>query len=1001
MATAVSCPTEEILLGFFDGDISAERRAETESHLSECDECREALSAMARLLVPTPSGQPIGALAAGWTWAAGTRVGRFVVTGVLGRGGMGVVYAADDPELDRAVALKVLRADVSGEVDDLERRLRREAIAMARVSHPAVVTIYDVGVHEGCVFLAMERIAGETLAEWLARGPGWREVLDRFIAAGRGLAAAHAAGLVHRDFKPENVLLDAGGKPRVADFGVARSSASASDRDAATGTDRDLSLTSTGALVGTPVYMSPEQLDGEPATPRSDQFSFFVALHAGLTGERPFTGSSIAELRASIGRGVQVETWDETGVLARLRPIVVRGLAVEPADRWDSLDQALDALEAAVRPRSRRTLFATAALVIAVVAVVAVWSSRSAHQPCGGGDALAETWSPELRIALARGFIATEAPYAADAAVRASAALDDYADRWQRMRRQACEATRVDGHQSDEQLGLRTRCLTRRRRSMAAVVARLVEASPGAVERSIDAVRGLPEIDACADLEALAARVPPPIDTDSRRQVDELESRLSEVESHHAAGAYPRGLELADPLVAAAAALGYRPLEGEALYARARLRSELGDHTGERADLENAVLAAVAGRDDRIAALAAIELVITVGHRQSDIAATPPLLRQAAAAVERAGDPDELTARLDRARAITAWGRGDSAAAKATFEALLARAEERHGPTALELLVPLRGLAAVASQRMDGAALIDINSRALAIQRRHLGDDHPDVATTLGQLGYGQYLGGRFDEALASFSNAIARRERALGPDHVDVAGLLDNVSVVYAFLGRSAEATRTARRAADILRRGLGAKHRRTLASMIGLAQLLEVEERYDEANQILDETLEQLAAVYGSDHPLTVSALTTRGLVELGQSQPASALETLLAAQAMERRLDPGQGGAGELARLIGQAYLALARPREAVEPLERAHAILAAATAKGDGAQRLRVESQLARALYDSGVDRARGRRLALEVERQMRDDQRLGLMHETLVRWLAARRIPRAASEASAP
>jgi serine/threonine protein kinase len=238
---------------------------------------------------PLPEPEPL---------ARGTQVGRYVLLDAVGSGGMGVVYAAYDPELDRKVAIKLLRFDRLGsEAGERDRlRLQREAQAIARLSHPNVVHVYDVGTFGDQVFVAMEFVAGRTLRQWAEEEPRpWREVVDRFALAGRGLAAAHAAGLIHRDFKPDNVLLGDDGRVRVVDFGLARPAgqqpAPEGERTPSGGTLAH-PLTEWGVVVGTPAYMAPEQLRGEASDERSDQLSFCVSLYETLYGERPFPGGS-------------------------------------------------------------------------------------------------------------------------------------------------------------------------------------------------------------------------------------------------------------------------------------------------------------------------------------------------------------------------------------------------------------------------------------------------------------------------------------------------------------------------------------------------------------------------------------------------------------------------------------------------------------------------------------------------------------------------------------
>ena len=278
--------------------------------------------------------------------AAPVKVGRFTVQGRLGAGGMGVVYAAHDELLDREVALKLLhRARLAGGGDD---RLLREAQAMARLSHPNIVSVFEVGEHAGQLFIAMEFVRGQTLGAWLAdRSRTWPDVLRVLLAAGRGLAAAHHAGIVHRDFKPHNTLVGADGSVKVADFGLARSDDAAAEADAAsTQRMRLASLTRQGAVVGTPAYMAPEQHAGRRSDECSDQFSFCVTAWQALYGSHPFPSGSLAELLAAVAAdevrppppGSKVPTW--------LRRALVRGLAADPARRWPTMTVLLTALEA-------------------------------------------------------------------------------------------------------------------------------------------------------------------------------------------------------------------------------------------------------------------------------------------------------------------------------------------------------------------------------------------------------------------------------------------------------------------------------------------------------------------------------------------------------------------------------------------------------------------------------------------------------------------------------
>ncbi|HEX4416431.1 MAG TPA: protein kinase [Kofleriaceae bacterium] len=320
--------------------------------------------------------------------------GRYTLVSMIGEGAMGVVYVADDPQLDRKVALKIVRAGRFSQ-REARARLSREARAMAQVKHPNVVTVYDAGELDDGVFIAMELVTGETLADWLRRDRPWRDVIGVFAAAGRGLSAAHIAGLVHRDFKPENVLVDRDDRACVTDFGLAFAPASASPLPAEVAGIplRDAgALTRTGALVGTPLYMSPEQHRGERVDARSDQYSFAVALYIALYGTAPFGGATVGELRASVLDGGRPPRPSGTPVPVRVHRVLSRALAAHPGARYPSIERMLDALTVAARPAWWRrpwgaALAAGAAACLVAGAAALAMASHGAPEPVAGAGA--------------------------------------------------------------------------------------------------------------------------------------------------------------------------------------------------------------------------------------------------------------------------------------------------------------------------------------------------------------------------------------------------------------------------------------------------------------------------------------------------------------------------------------------------------------------------------------------------------------------------------------
>jgi hypothetical protein len=362
--------------------------------------------------------------------AVGDHVGRYVVESRIGAGGMGVVYLAHDPDLERPVAIKIVRPGVATG----RNRLLREGQAIARLSHPNVVTVFDVGVHGDDLFIAMEYVPGTTLDAWLRGGPrSWRDVLARFLAAGAGLAAAHRVGLVHRDFKPDNVLLGADDRVVVSDFGLVRSGDTPSGDTLEAG---ELELTRTVGVVGTPAYMSPEQFRQAPLDGRSDQFSFCVALWQGLFGARPFERAGEPSLtnvdvlaQLVLAGEVQAPPHGHH-VPRRIVRALRRGLAVEPAARFATMSQLLAALQA---PDRRLVLVATAGAVT-LLGMGALAATRPepplpvlAATSCARvAEPMAALWTPSARAA----YLAAPGSGTPGDAAQDAAWLDEVAARW-------------------------------------------------------------------------------------------------------------------------------------------------------------------------------------------------------------------------------------------------------------------------------------------------------------------------------------------------------------------------------------------------------------------------------------------------------------------------------------------------------------------------------------------------------------------------------------------
>ncbi len=540
------CLGANTIVELLEGVIDPSERTGAVAHLDGCSVCR---SLTAQVAASTgEKRQPPAPLL-----EAGQALGRYRIERILGVGAMGVVYAGHDAQLGRRVALKLLRAAApAGE--EPRGRLFREAKALASLSHPNVLAVHDVALEGGRLLVAMELVEGGTLREWLhARERSWREIAGVFRAAAVGLQAAHKAGLVHRDFKPDNVLVGNDGRVRVADFGLALAAGDESEA---------------GALVGTPGYMAPEQLAGRRADARSDQFAFCAALYEAACGVRPFAGREVAELRA------RIETGEMTAPIRRppawLKRVALRGLERDPARRFADLRELIAALDAGLQ-RPQRIAFAAGALaLVALVAASGAIAWRERAQACSSSEAWGALWSDEQRAATRAAFLRAKFP--ADGAFEdIDRALADFKRDWLREHGQACAAARAPG--ASEAAVARFVCLLDARSAAESKVKLLGTASVASVRALLDTAGGLPRLDRCAE-GAANLRPPPPREEDRRAFAQHLESHFAEIELLRWTDK-PAGAALARAVLAEAVALGHKPLVVKATFQAARFEPDL------------------------------------------------------------------------------------------------------------------------------------------------------------------------------------------------------------------------------------------------------------------------------------------------------------------------------------------------------------------------------------------------------------------------------------------
>ena len=761
MTTA--CLDEGRVLAFVEGTLSNDGRSDVEAHLAICRACAELTTWAAadhahRSRAPGDEGRRlIGTL------APGSRIGRYQILGAVGRGGMGEVYAAYHPDLDRRIALKVV-SESGARAPERRARLLREARAIARLSHPNVISVHDAGTVGDRVYIAMEFVDGETVDAWRrARVRNWREILDVFVAAGRGLAAAHAAGIVHRDFKPQNVMIGRDGSVHVMDFGLARLAVepadgpeAAADANANANIDADAdvrplpaTVTKTGALVGTPAYMSPEQFRGEPLDARSDQFSFCVALYEALYGVRP----SLLHLRRDAAASAAAKPSRTSGAPVWLRGIIARGLSADRSGRFPSID-ALLAAASRGRTRVRRRASGLAIAMAALLLSLGAWRLAAARRvSCAvPAERLAAAWIPgeesdPRRQAIHRAFATSGRPSAETAWQRVSKALDEYVSQWSTMYVQTCEATHVRGEQSGEVLDLRMRCLGENLDEVRALTDVLVRADGAAVSHALNAAQGLTTVSRCADLALLRSAVPLPRNAETLAKVQALRASLRDVRSLVDLGNMKAASRTAAALRPQVEAVGYKPLLGELLELIGLGLTHFEPLSGEPI-LEDAFLTSEACGDDVTAAKSATHLSFLVGYQLKRPREGKRWAQIASAILDRMGSGHE------RLRGWLATGYG-----------------------------------AVMAASGDLAGAHKLFEQAVTLKERALGPEHPDVAISLSNLAITLTRTGHADDALAAVNRALAIQDKHGDPDAFVRANLHGNRGDVLAALGRHREA--------------------------------------------------------------------------------------------------------------------------------------------------------------------------------------------------------------------
>jgi eukaryotic-like serine/threonine-protein kinase len=716
----VTCLDDATVLGLVEGRLTPELIAHVDEHLDSCASCRDVVTLVA------------GSRSSERVLARGDNVGRYVIGELLGAGAMGRVYSAWEPELDRRVAIKVLHD--AGSRD----RLVKEAQAMARLNHPNVVTVHEVGSTEAGVFVAMELVDGETLRAWAAKRREWREVVRMVVEIARGLAAVHAAGVVHRDIKPDNVIVGADGRVRLGDFGLARSGGAAGA--APSPSSFALGTVSGGtAVAGTPAYMAPEVLRGRVADAASDQFSFGVLAYELLAGKRPFEGASWADLLRAIE---QHEVRAIADVPSWLDDVVQRCLEVDPAARHRSMTAVADALAERLVRRSP-IVWLGSALVATLLASAVTWLvvRNPNDEP---RELIASAWDANQEARL----VQQGAPPPALAAIRS------WNTSWLEERNLAARTAR---HDNVDRVAARERCLVQRRDELAA----LIDLSASAPDRLLDAVTALPAPNECRNADA----DPLPSDRSLADKAREVLTELSSLRADIALGRSSRTEQLtgstmdallgrARLFVKLAEESEHAPTIADALLVKAEALRAADLQAEAALAARDAVVAAERGHADLLRARAWLARVAIAGE-QRDLAAAEDLGAIAQATIDRIGAP-HLAASLARLRGLIAYNRGGLDEARAFLlasrKSLLALSGER----SLDIAAVDSALGSVAR----GAGDLDEAERrhrsVLALDRELRGAYHRDIARDLHNIAGVLRLRGNLVGALATYREALA-----------------------------------------------------------------------------------------------------------------------------------------------------------------------------------------------------------------------------------------------------
>ncbi|MEM6995941.1 MAG: serine/threonine-protein kinase [Myxococcota bacterium] len=849
-------------------------------------------------------------------------IGPFEVLERIGSGGMGEVFAARDPRLERRVALKVLRRASlrRGASEQIEQRLRREARALAQLDHPNIVRVFDVGVHDGQLYMAMELVSGQTLRKWLAEAPRtWREVIDVFAQVGTALGVAHDSGLVHRDVKPDNVVVDAHGRARVLDFGLALAFRAGPTPDPTpsptNGAAPDPGPTPTPrtrGLVGTPGYMAPEQYLRHEPDPATDQFSFCVSFYEALYGRPPLPRDSFATARVATVAG-RIDPPPADAAPAWLTRIVMRGLSLEPGDRWPSMETLTAALARGTtrgaRIRQRVWLAAGAGLVASAV-LVAMPDEPRCPTPV---ELLEDTWSGARQRLIAERFEAT-ASYGPALWAQLQPTLDAYAQDLVAGMDAVCRQPE-QGLRADQRMA----CFREHEGNLETALALLESADARTVAVAHTLVAELPPTTRCTEAR-YDHDAPTP-------QAEALHGRIARLRTRLSAGRYREAEAESLAIVEAARGIDDEALLAAALVVRGKQRLESGHPFAARTVLEEAYFSAARASMDALAGEAATDLVHAAleageglerglqwarhGHAALDSAGRPRdlalLLISEAHLLREVGRLDDAVAASERAVRVLTRDGGEMTTPVASAHEVLATVlsdagrypeAEEHYAAALEgfsnQLGPQHPMTAAATanlgtllQRQGRPAEAEtLHRRALQARRALLRPDHPSVIGGLINLGTVIYLQDRNEEAKALFQEVETLVADGDMVDHPDFAWALNNLGTLQWQTGQFREGEASLTRARRIFEGAYGPDHPAVAGTCNNLGLLAMAEGRLSDAHVLFDQSIGIYRDVNGPEHPEVANLSGNLARLAMAEGELPTAVELSQEALRLRRR-------------------------------------------------------------------------------------------------------------------